>query len=51
MARLPFQRVVGKYIMLDYYTRHLYVEKLLKSALIIVPLSLLAVLVAILIAG
>jgi|TARA_R100001460_G_scaffold10495_3_gene24847 hypothetical protein len=42
---------MGKYIMLDQYTRHLYVEKFLKSALIIMPLSLLAVLMAILIAG
>lgn len=37
--------------MLDQYTRHLYMEKCLKGALIIVPLSLLAALVAILIAG
>ncbi len=37
--------------MLDQYTRQLYAEKLLKGVLIIVPLSLLAVLVAIVIAG
>lgn len=37
--------------MLDQYSRHLYMEKCLKSAIIIVPLSLLAALVAILIAG
>ncbi len=37
--------------MLDQYTRHLYAEKFLKAVLIIVPLSLLAALVAILVAG
>jgi hypothetical protein len=37
--------------MLDQYTRHLYAEKFLKGVCIIVPLSLLAVLVAVLIAG
>ena len=37
--------------MLDQYTRQLYLERLFRGVLIIVPLSLLAVLVAILIAG
>ena len=37
--------------MLDQYTRQLYLERLFSGVLIIVPLSLLAVLVAILIAG
>tara|TARA_B100000676_G_C17691743_1_gene636711 strand:- start:204 stop:383 length:180 start_codon:yes stop_codon:yes gene_type:complete len=41
----------GNRIMLDQYTRHLYAEKFLKAVLIIVPLSLLAALVAILVAG
>lgn len=37
--------------MLDQYTRQLYLERLFRGVLTIVPLSLLAVLVAILIAG
>ncbi len=37
--------------MLDQYTRHLYVERFVRSVLIIVPLAMLAAMVAIVIAG